>query len=393
MPQDGSGCPRLPNNIILNPMSVLSAEVDSKPHGDGQPRSLAELRDAAAPQDSFYLIPGDGGFCAYPLRPLGIPHFSLSDFFPPETQKLPALFGKPTTLPAPEAVSFNAAIYEPYSDQVFVPEVRSMNWYLVGGAHEYHTFIQGIVEYTPSLLEEWRADPGQFLNKEWESPEPSSNFSFQIPSTLEAWSAMAPFLNWLSQMDPALFAELQGRLQYTSKIPDHECQALGDDGVYAYYTPATDQILLMPLAIRLLQEKDYPGVAQILAHEVAHRKNSQAGLVIPSDQLMQRSLDLFFHSAGEGSPLFGMVTGIFGSGLRQELSCRRLPFLLEEELDAHSTDLDYGRSQPFLIQSEKMHRESTESLVWYLEQLDQKFPSSWRALAANYVRLAQALKQ
>ncbi|HKX12999.1 MAG TPA: hypothetical protein VJP40_07595 [bacterium] len=371
-------------------MSILSAEVDSVAHANGQPQSLKELRDVASPQDSFYLTPGNGGFCAYPIRPLGIPHFSLSDFFPLEAQKLPAIFGKPTALPAPPEVSFDAAIYEPYSDQVFVPEVRSLNWYLVGGAHDYHTFIQGIVEYTQSLLEEWRADPWQFLNKEWEAPEPSSNFSFQIPSTLEAWSAMAPFLDWLSQMDPALFADLQGRLQYRSEIPDHECQALGDDAVYAYYTPTTDQILLMPLAIRLMQEKDYPGVAQILAHEVAHRKNSQAGLVIPSDQLLQRSLDLFFHSAGEEIPLFGMVTGIFGPALRQELSCRRLPFLLEEEIDAHSKDLDYARSQPFLVQSEKMHQESVESLVWYLEQLDARFPSAWRTLAANYVRLAQA---
>jgi hypothetical protein len=201
-------------------------------------------------------------------------------------------------------------------------------------------------------------------------------------------------MSWLSVYDPALLASvIQAKLQYSPELPAHECQIPGSEEVYAYYTPATNQILLMPPAIRLLQENDYAGVAQILAHEVAHRENSQAGLIIPSDQLLQRSLDLFFYSAGEESPLFGMVTGFMGPQLRQELSCRRLPFLLEEELDAHSTDLEYGQSQPFLVQSEKMYRESVESLVWYLEQLESKFPSAWRVLAANYVKLAQANRQ
>jgi hypothetical protein len=392
MPDKAPSCPNLPNKIILNPMSVLSAEVDSSAYGDGQPRSLEELRDIAAPQDSFYITPGSGGFCAYPIRPLATPHFSLSDFFPAALQKLPALFGKPTTLAAPADVAINAAIYEPRADQIFVPEIRSMNWYLVGGAREYHTFLQGIVEYTQGLLEEWRADPIQFWNKEWETSE--SKFSLAAtPSTLEAWTAMAPFMNWLSQMDPSLFSELQGRLWYTPEIPAHECQSSGAEETYAYYTPDTDQILLMPLAIRLLQEKDYAGAAQILAHEVSHRKNSQAGLIVPSDQLLQHSLELFFHSAGEESSLFGMLPSFAGPALWKELSCRRLPYLLEEEFDAHSTDLDYGRSRPFLVQSEKVRRESAESLVWYLEQLDQRFPRAWRSLAADYVSLAQALKQ
>ena len=393
MPGNAGDCPKLSNKIILNPASILSAEVGAQPHGDGQPRSLEELRDVAAPQDTFYLIPGTGGFCAYPIRPLATPHFSLSDFFPAEMQGLPSLFGKPTNLAAPAEVPLDAAIYEPHANQIFVPEVRSLHWYLVGGAPEYRAFLHGIEEYTHSLMQEWRAGPWQFLNREWEPPETSQSFLAPTISTFEAWSSMGPFFDWLSQMDPALFSAIQGKLQYAAEVPDHECQSLGEEEAYAYYTPATDQILLMPPAIRLLQQNDYAGVAQILAHEVSHRENAQRNLVIPSDQLMQRSLELFFARSGAENPLFGMLTNYMGPQLWKELSCRRLPFLLEEEVDAHAKDLEYGRSRPFLVQSAKMHQESTESLEWYLEQLEKKFPGAWRSLAADYVALARARSQ
>lgn len=387
----GPFCPKLSNKILLNEGSVYSGEVSPLPVSIFA-QDLEELKDrSAAP--SLYVVPGDGGFCAYPIRGSGGSNFKVSEFFSPELKSLPNLFGKPSSLAIPQNIPFTASLYDAGIQKFFAQDSSGKHWYLVGGQESYGNFIAGIVQYADSLLEEWRRDPWNFHKREWKSPEeePLAFGPTHAPSPMEAWTAMDRFGAWLAMNDPHLYVASLGKMHYSERGPESGCPApKNEDQYYAFYTTHDDRILLLPRTIRLMQARDFSAAAQVVAHEVAHRENAQSGLILPSIEMMQQSVGLFLGRAAEENPVYGIFLGLSDPLIRMELMCRRLPMLPEEELDAFSVDLNYGRGQPLMLQSLETQEESIDAIVWLIEQVDREFPPAWRSLMADYVNLAQA---
>ncbi|HKY64559.1 MAG TPA: hypothetical protein VJR29_14225 [bacterium] len=377
----------------MNPTSLASAEIGDSPLF-AQPQSLGEIRASALPQDSYYLAPNTGGYCAYSIVPQGAPTFSPSDFFSSEVKDLPAYFGKPTQLPVPPDLDFGAVIYEAWSDQAYSPDVSGLRWYLVGSGDRYEDFFGGILQYGRQLYQEWKADPLAMAEKTWPTPEDDGDISSGlIPSILEAWFHMGRLEDWLAQNDPDLLARAKPYLHYATEMPREGCASELTEDSYAYYTTREDRIYLLPRSIRLLRKNDFAAVAQTLAHEVAHRDTARNGLVLPSDEMMYRSLQYFHGLVAEDSLLQGVALSLLGPNFFDALSCRRLPMIPEEEIHAFMSDLSYGRSQSFARQSPATQRESIEAVSWLIEQVHREFPPSWNGLLADYVRLAEANHQ
>lgn len=391
MSGDGTSCPKLSNKIILNPISIASAEIGDLPRSP-YPETLSEIRESAYPGENFYLVPSTGGLCAYPLQPLGAPTFSISDFFSREVEGLPALFGKPTTLAVPPGLEFGAAIYEPWNDQAYAPDARGLRWYLVGSGERYEQFLGGILQYGQKLFQEWQESPYNMATKTWPAPEDAKDSREKTApvSAFVAWVQMSKLKGWMKVNDPQLWAKVEPYLHYAETMPKSDCSSEITEDSYAYYTPAEDRIYLLPRSIRLLMENDYAAVAQTLAHEVSHRENAQSGLVMPSDEMLQRSFEYFHAQVDHASPAWGIAISALGQDFFHGLSCNRLPLLPEEEIDAFLRDLSYGEAQAPARQSIATHEESADAVAWLIGQVHREFPSQWGALLSDYVRLGQA---
>lgn len=389
-------CPRLPEKIPFYAAVKPLGAVEAEPLSPLLQPVEAIVEAAKSNSQSVYLDRVGPHACAYPVRledPIWPQTFAY-ELLAPKYFHEDALFGTPTSLKVESMdQGFDGAIFDPVADRFFAPSVRGMRWYLAGDSDNYLHFLNGIAGFTDQLESAWNRKTQSFSNLiPWdfgEMPPPS------FPSPIKAYLEIGRFLTWLKDFDSLLYGEIGGQqLGYAEKMPwnddpHYRCESSLDKNAYAFYDFQSSRISLMPMSIKLLENREYEKVAQILAHENGHRKSHQSGLAIPSEEMFTRSLWSFLDNMAQGDFYELIAARLLGGRIQGEAWCKLLPMLPEEEYQAFGAELQYAHLKGFDRQTAALSEEATEGAAYMTEQLASYFPPEWSLLGAQYVYLAR----
>src|SRR4029434_10468264 len=296
-------CEPLPEVISLNngpsPFAVIEPEPLSQ-----KPLSLQEIRFGnRLPASPFYLSSLDHRSCVYRVRtledqpdPLLPDHFTDSKFW----RDMRPFFGIPTellTVNAPQQL--RGALYDGRGDYFYTPKLESSQWYLIGDHKNYTDFLTSISQFSAYLSDLWENEPLALFAKSFQIFQ-STGGDGPLPSLSkkEASEEIEKFLRWLKRFDPDLWKNVRNvrfspKMTGSTLLQNIFCSQDPKDSPYAFFDPEWGDIHLLPPAINLLKKGQYEAVTQILVHERAHQRVIQSGMVMPSHELLHRSISHF----------------------------------------------------------------------------------------------------
>ncbi len=387
-------CPALPNPVSLSENGYSLGHIEPIPISPSPVPLQKIVHSHGGLTNPVYLDTFGNSACAYPIQ-LEALRFSSSSLnrqiLSPQDWFRTPLFGTPTSLRVgKEGESHPGSIYDPGSGLFFAQDVRGARWYLIGDPFNYATFSAGIAGFTSRLYDTfWNLNP---TFSPWvDIPEPIYSNLSSPPSRTEALEEMEPFLRWLETFDPELRGEASG-LEYSETLPEQpgfDCPNPYLDSLYAFYDSPTDRIHLTPVAIEMLRRGEYEAVAEILAHERAHRRSYLAHLVVPSEQMLDHSVTWLMGAVIQQGLVPAALLPRLDHFLRNRAYCEFLPLLPEEEYQAFHHELDYSSEHSLSFHTHPLQEEARELSHDMNDILTDHFPAEWSVLGAQYVQLAR----
>lgn len=307
------------------------------------------------------------------------------------------LYGLPTTLLLTPSASDSSAVYDPERSLFYAttPTEKGLKLYLVGDRNNFSYFARTILETATFLLTKWNENPFFIFSED----NPLYLYETRLPQAPqneeEADVEIQEFLLWLKGKDPDLFTEVEKRVKYASfyKYASFlEYIFCVDPSAWDAFVDAKQTIYFLPATIQKLKEGRYEEVLEILAHEAAHLKTLQKGLVKPSEELMHHGLTLFIAAAFQNSFWEALFFTFFREQFHTLAQCRLLPLIPEEELYAHQTELGYVALQGMEASTIQTRQEALQFIEDTWKALREELPPGWDFFAARYYGLALTLE-
>lgn len=392
-----------PANIQTCPVLSKSISIHT---ADGEIATVERLPRTVVPI-SLQMLPAIGVFdpgpfyldyvgvepCLYPISSTRSDANPLAPnkILAPQFQGKEAYFGIPTLLrPESRDKVPTGVIYDPRSQSFYAPDRAGLQWYLIGNLDNYASFIDAAVGHAQDLYLAWQAKPVSFFNLLLASSPSYVSPSKYLPA--EAQRLIKIFSEWLKKNDPELHSAVADRLTFASAPPRDACLEKNED-LYAFFEPESGKISLLPPVIDFIKKRRFGEAAQIVAHEWAHLRSSQAGLVSPSLELHSQSVQRFYQAVAEDSWLGALLVGAFGDTLRPRLECAMLPYIPEEEAHAFAEEFAYSASHLDRLgfSGVQLQHEALEGFYGSWEMSNRIFSESWVELSMQYFLNAQSL--
>jgi hypothetical protein len=355
------------------------------------PQDPAELiRTLPTSDQPLYLEPQGSRVCAYPLRLAEPDGFEPEKIWAKNFRNGPWGFGIPTQIKSP-AELLSGTIYDP-ARNFYYHQGEGLKWYLGGDTRHYLDFHGAVHRYAVLLESLWEKNPLALFARPSGLDE-APPVPHAVPHE-EASKLMSRFFDWLRDNEPDLHQEVEGRVAFQSSPPSPPllesmfCRNNFLESAYAYFDSKTSQIFLLPPTLPWLKAGDFESVAQVLAHEAAHRKVIESGLVMPTPELLGRSLSLFIQNRIEANFFEGLLFTLFGSVLGQAAHCNLMPMIPEEEVQAHAKEVSYAFTRAHGRIDADMVDEALTGTQRLWGHLFRHFPPEWLAFSAEYLFLA-----
>lgn len=322
--------------------------------------------------------------------------FSPATVFDPKFQNAPPLFGIPTLFRFPARKAKGLEIfYDTQRRRFFGKEKSNGRLFQIGDPKNLDRYLASIeamadgLEGKGELRPEKLASLSIFQNGEAKK--------IPLPPAAAVEKRMEDFLQWLKGFDPALWQDVYYRLRIlipSSEKPSNAVEACEESFVhtsYASFQRDTGTIYVHPMGIQLLMEEDFEVFAQVLAHERAHQRVLESGLVPPSGEILNHAVDFFLNRTAERNLFDFFLIALFRDDLERILQCRLMPLVFEEEIQAFGNELGYAKEKRLESKTEELQREAHDIRNALTQTLERHIPENWRKLSLEYIATAETI--
>jgi len=165
------------------------------------------------------------------------------------------------------------------------------------------------------------------------------------------------------------------------------------ESAYAYFESEWNEVHLLPASLQLLKERRYEEVAQILSHERAHQSIVQSGMVIPSVELLHRSVEFFLGMQETTDPVDKLIQSALRNIFHLGIHATFLSMVPEEEAQAHTQEFIYALERLPRHKTQTLRKEALDGIHLLWGHAQEFFPPSWMLLSAQYFLMSQDLQR